>query len=63
MAKTRIKTGFLMNFTFHDLKAKGISDFEGSLENKREAAGQTTTKQTADYDRKIHIVATVESKN
>ena len=51
-----------MDFTFHDLKAKGISDFEGSLENKREAAGHTTTKQTADYDRKIRVVPTVESR-
>ena len=62
MAKARITTGFLMDFTFHDLKAKGISDFEGSLENKREAAGHTTTKQTADYDRKIRVVPTVESR-
>lgn len=62
LARAREATGLLMDFTFHDLKAKGISDFEGSLESKREAAGHTTTKQTADYDRKIRVVDTVESR-
>lgn len=63
LERAKQASGLLMDFTFHDLKAKGISDFKGSLESKREAAGHTTTKQTADYDRRIHIVQTVESKN
>ncbi|AAZ27009.1 phage integrase N-terminal SAM-like domain-containing protein [Colwellia psychrerythraea] len=63
MERARKSTGYLMDFTFHDLKAKGISDFEGNLEEKRNAAGHTTIKQTADYDRKTHIVPTVKSRN
>lgn len=42
--------------TFHDLKAKGVSDFEGTLEEKRESAGHTNIKQTLNYNRKIQIV-------
>ncbi len=36
-------------FTFHDLKAKGVSDFEG---NKQDASGHKTLAQVATYDRK-----------
>ena len=46
--------------TFHDLKAKGVSDFEGTLSEKREAAGHTTDAQTATYDRKIKRVKAVK---
>lgn len=45
--------------TFHDLKAKGVSDFIGTLEEKRDAAGHTTIQQTQTYDRKISIVRPV----
>ena len=46
--------------TLHDLKAKGVSDFEGTLADKRNAAGHTTEAQTANYDRKIKTVRTVK---
>ena len=36
-------------FTFHDLKAKGVSDFKG---NKQDASGHKTAAQVAVYDRK-----------
>ena len=36
-------------FTFHDLKAKGVSDFEG---NKQKASGHKTSAMVARYDRK-----------
>lgn len=42
--------------TFHDIKARGISDFEGSIEEKRDAAGHTNINQTRTYDRKIPVV-------
>ena len=38
------------HFTFHDLKAKGVSDFEGG--SKQLAAGHKTASMTAIYDRK-----------
>ncbi|NCP63192.1 MAG: tyrosine-type recombinase/integrase [Paraglaciecola sp.] len=44
--------------TLHDIKAKSISDFEGTLSEKQNAAGHTTAAQTANYDRKIKIVKT-----
>ncbi|WP_319068525.1 tyrosine-type recombinase/integrase [Providencia manganoxydans] len=47
------------NFTFHDLKAKGISDLEGTLSEKQNISGHKTQSQTARYDRKVVIVPTV----
>lgn len=46
-------------FTFHDLKAKGISDLEGSLNDKQKISGHKNVSQTAKYDRKIAIVPVV----
>ncbi|WP_145496588.1 tyrosine-type recombinase/integrase [Yersinia bercovieri] len=47
------------NFTFHDLKAKGISDLSGSLYEKQAISGHKNAAQTARYDRKIAIVPAV----
>lgn len=47
------------NFTFHDLKAKGISDLSGSLYDKQAISGHKNASQTARYDRKIAIVPAV----
>ncbi len=47
------------NFTFHDLKAKGVSDLEGSLSEKQAISGHRNMGQTARYDRKIKIVPVV----
>lgn len=47
------------DFTFHDLKAKGVSDLEGSLQDKQEISGHKTISQTARYDRKIKVVPVV----
>jgi integrase len=44
--------------TFHDLKSKSISDFEGTLADKQNASGHKTLAQTASYDRKIQKVKT-----
>jgi len=40
-------------FVFHDIKAKGVSDFDG---NKQEAAGHRTARMADVYDRKIHHI-------
>ncbi len=42
--------GELMDWTLHDLKAKGVSDFDG---NKHLASGHQTEQMTKIYDRKI----------
>jgi integrase len=47
------------SFTFHDLKAKGISDLEGSLTDKQAISGHKNASQTATYDRKVKIVPVV----
>ena len=45
----------LFDFTFHDLKAKGVSDLEGSLQEKQQISGHKTITQTARYDRKVKL--------
>lgn len=46
--------------TLHDLKAKGVSDFDGTLAEKQNASGHTTLAQTQKYDRKIKSVRSVK---
>ncbi|ARD45910.1 tyrosine-type recombinase/integrase [Colwellia sp. PAMC 21821] len=60
-AKILAATGKKLDFTIHDFKAKSISDFEGSLAEKQEAAGHTNIQQTKDYQRKPVTVDTVET--
>lgn len=40
-------------FTFHDLKAKGVSDFEG---DKQRTAGHRMARAAAIYDRKTETI-------
>ena len=47
------------DFTFHDLKAKGISDLKGNLYEKQAISGHKNVEQTARYDRKIAVVPVV----
>lgn len=49
----------LFDFTFHDLKTKGVSDLEGDLYEKRAITGHKNVEQTAAYDRKIVVVPVV----
>ncbi|CAK8741598.1 hypothetical protein SODG_004915 [Sodalis praecaptivus] len=51
------------DFTFHDLKAKGISDLSGSLQEKQAISGHKNIGQTARYDRKVKVVPTVDGQN
>ncbi|MEQ6968584.1 tyrosine-type recombinase/integrase [Pectobacterium polaris] len=51
------------DFTFHDLKAKGISDLEGNLYEKQTISGHKNVAQTARYDRKIAVVPVVGGQN
>lgn len=50
----------LNDVTLHDLKAKGISDFEGTLQEKQEASGHISSAMTDKYDRKIKTVRSVK---
>ena len=43
------------DFTFHDIKAKAISDWEG---DKRKFSGHKTAQMMAIYDRKPEVVGT-----
>lgn len=43
-------------FTFHDIKAKSISDVEGNAADKQAFSGHKTIGMIATYDRKIPIV-------
>ncbi|MCP9269719.1 tyrosine-type recombinase/integrase [Xenorhabdus sp. XENO-1] len=47
------------DFTFHDLKAKGVSDLDGPLSEKQQITGHKNITQTARYDRKVNIVPVV----
>ncbi|MBS1205725.1 MAG: integrase [Proteobacteria bacterium] len=49
-------------FTFHDLKAKGISDLKGTLNEKQEVSGNKNVSQTAKYNRKVSIVPVVRGQ-
>ena len=59
----RVKSEMSLDFTFHDLKAKGISDFAGTDSEKQTASDHKTMAQVSTYNRKIQIVETVESIN
>ncbi|QKN82223.1 tyrosine-type recombinase/integrase [Scandinavium goeteborgense] len=52
-------THISFDFTFHDLKAKGISDLEGTLQEKQTISGHKLISQTARYDRKTKVVPVV----
>lgn len=58
--KARTETGLKLDFTFHDLKAKAISDYEG---NKQQFSGHKTAAQVATYDRKTEVVETLNLPN
>lgn len=51
-----------LDFTFHDLKAKGISDLEGNLYEKQSISGHKNVGQTARYDRRIKVVPAVDGQ-
>jgi len=53
------KLGRKLVCTFHDLKAKGISDYEGSSREKQIFSGHKTESQVTVYDRKVRISPTL----
>lgn len=61
-ARGRAETtlGRKLDFTFHDLKAKGISDYEGSSRDKQLFSGHKTESQVLVYDRKTKTTPTLD---
>tara|TARA_B100000745_G_scaffold292648_1_gene233739 strand:- start:1091 stop:1372 length:282 start_codon:yes stop_codon:yes gene_type:complete len=53
MNKLRKETGLPLDFTFHDIKAKSISDYEG---DKQRFSGHKTRAQMESYNRKGDVV-------
>ena len=51
--KKAVREAGIRSFTFHDIKAKGVSDFEG---DKAKASGYKSLRMVAVYDRKIETV-------
>lgn len=56
----RAKTNMALDFTFHDLKAKSISDYEGSTKEKQIFSGHKTERQVNTYDRKVKVVPSLD---
>ncbi len=52
--------GRQLDYTFHDIKAKAISDFEGSSRDKQIFSGHKTENQVLIYDRKVQISPTLD---
>lgn len=48
-----MEQGLPERFTFHDIKAKGVSDFDG---DKARASGHKSARMTAIYDRKLETI-------
>lgn len=59
----RKATGKALDFTFHDVKAKGVSDFEGSASQRQEFADHADPKMTRRYDRKTKVVSALDLPN
>ncbi|EBV1888602.1 integrase [Salmonella enterica subsp. enterica serovar Coquilhatville] len=54
-----LKLGRPIPGTFHDIKAKAISDYDGSSRDKQLFSGHKTENQVNTYDRKVKITPTL----
>ncbi|MFJ5458999.1 hypothetical protein [Pectobacterium sp. CHL-2024] len=54
-----MKLGVDLACHFHDIKAKAISDYEGSSRDKQIFSGHKTETQVITYDRKTKISPTL----
>ena len=60
VAAARAATGWPLDFTFHDIKAKAISDVPGTSRDKQAVSGHKTEAQVATYDRSVKRVPAVD---
>jgi len=58
MREAKLNLNICFDFTFHDIKAKSISDVEGTDQDKQNFSGHKTRSQMKVYDRKTPIVNT-----
>ncbi|HCB4956269.1 TPA: tyrosine-type recombinase/integrase [Salmonella enterica subsp. enterica serovar Bredeney] len=56
-----LKLGRPIPGTFHDIKAKAISDYEGSSRDKQLFSGHKTENQVNTYDRKVKVTPTLNA--
>lgn len=54
------KAGMPFGCNFHDIKAKGISDYDGSSRDKQLFSGHKTENQVLVYDRKVKITPSLD---
>lgn len=57
--KAEEKLGRKINCTFHDIKAKAISDYDGATKDKQLFSGHKTEAQVNTYDRKVKVTPTL----
>ena len=57
--KAEEKLGREIDCTFHDIKAKAISDYEGATKDKQLFSGHKTEAQVNTYDRKVKVTPTL----
>jgi hypothetical protein len=57
LAKEKYIGQWETDFTFHDIKAKSISDYDG---DKQQLSGHKTASQVAIYDRKVRVTPTLK---
>ncbi len=55
-----VKLGRPVPGTFHDIKAKAISDYEGSSRDKQLFSGHKTELQVTTYDRKVKVTPSLD---
>lgn len=60
MKQAREQSGWPLDFTFHDIKAKAISDVGGTSKDKQKISGHKTESQVSTYDRSIKRVPAVD---
>ncbi|EAA5900694.1 TPA: integrase [Salmonella enterica subsp. salamae] len=55
-----LKLGRPIQGTFHNIKAKAISDYEGSSKEKQLFNGHKTESQVVTYDREVMLSPTLD---
>lgn len=59
-SRASIQLGYDLDCTFHDLKAKGISDYMGSTKDKQLFSGHKSESQVLVYDRKVRVTPSLD---
>lgn len=60
-SKASVQLGYELDCTFHDLKAKAISDYKGSTKDKQLFSGHKSESQVLVYDRKVRVTPSLDA--